>query len=141
MLFNFKQLLFICGCASWHVRVKPPTRDRTLSLCRLHSPHGSSLSQETVLPRRTWGLSSDKDPAGRWLEGSLSADTSDPNESKDPPAGPLHSNDMQSSPTQGNAPVKTGNFPVRPKCSCASIKELSTDSGTLGFLMSQSDSL
>lgn len=125
-----KNYLFICSCASWPVGLQSPTRDRTLSLCRSTHRHGSSLSREAVLTRRT-GASAVRStpPGGGWRRPVCGPQ-------RGPPAGPLYSEDMQSSPTQGNAPVKTGNFPVRPKRFCASIKELSTDSRTLGFLMS-----
>lgn len=102
MLLDFKELLFICRCTSWHVRLQSPTKDRTLSLCRLQASTHHTAPPSVGKPC----CHGDKDPAGRWLEGAC-LPTQRSYESKGPPAGPLHSNDMQSSPTQGNAPVKT----------------------------------
>ena len=89
-----KNYLFICSCTSWHMGLQSPTRDWTLSLCHSTHRHGSSLSRE----RRTGasaGTSTRR--GGGWRVACLRT-----------PAGSLYSEDMQSSPTQGNAPVKQG---------------------------------
>ena len=66
-----KNYLFICSCASWHVGLVPHQGSDPQPL-PLHSPTRLQPQSGTA----DGGLSRDKHPAGRWLEGGLSADPS-----------------------------------------------------------------
>lgn len=98
-----KNYWFICSCASWHVGLQSPPGIR---------PSASATPLTDTAPASVrkpcwhggWALSSDKQPAGRgggWRGACLRTPGG-------PPVGSLYSEDMQSSPTQGNAPVKQG---------------------------------